>query len=118
MKQAGELWERIRSAFAGYPEWIGEGLVGVFAGLVLGFLSRILGRMVLIILVTAVVVGVGLHYFNVVSFNTEPVLKFFGMAQWPSASEFITGMFTWCKVHIVACIAVILGFILGWKFGG
>lgn len=117
MKQAGELWARLRGIFSGYPEWVGEMLVGFFAGLVVGFLSRILGRTVLIILGTALLVGVGLHYFGVVSFNTKPLLDFLGMTAWPTPTACLSGMIEWCKVHIVACVAIILGFIFGWKFG-
>ncbi|MCL5436283.1 MAG: FUN14 domain-containing protein [Candidatus Dependentiae bacterium] len=117
MKQASELWERVRSAFAGYPAWVSEGLVGLFAGLIVGFLCRILGRTALIIVIAGAVLGFGLHYFGIVTFNTEPVLKFFGMAQWPSLSQGITNLFEWCKEHLVATVALIFGFLLGWKLG-
>lgn len=117
MKQAGELWDKVRSIFAGYPEWVSEGLVGIFAGLVVGFLSRVLGRTVLIVLGTAFLVGVGLHYFGIVSFNTTPLLQFLGISQWPAPSVCLSSIFEWGKTHFVACIAIIIGFIFGWKLG-
>lgn len=117
MKQAGELWGRVRALFAGYPEWVSELLVGVFSGLIIGFLCRLVGRTVLIILGASLLVGVGLHYFGVVTFNTRPVLEFLGLTEWPTVSALVASIFDWCKLHFVACVAIILGFIFGWKMG-
>lgn len=117
MKHLGELWERINAIFAGYPAWVSQSLVGLFSGLIFGFIFRIMGRMALMIMIAAIVVGFGLHYFGIVTFNTQPVLNFLGMDQWPSASEFVTNSFSWCETHIIACVAIILGFIVGWKLG-
>lgn len=117
MNPLSEFWEKIRSAFAGYPDWVGESLVAAFLGLVMGFLVRILGRLILMMLVTAVAIGFGLHYFGVISFHTQPLLRFLGLAQWPGFSELLASFFAACKAHIMACVTLIIGFILGWQLG-
>lgn len=117
MNPLSELWEKIRTAFAGYPDWVSEGVVAAFLGLVIGFLARILGRLVLMTLVTAVLIGFGLHYFGIISFHIQPLLKFLGLTQWPGFSELLSSFFTACKAHLMACVTLILGFILGWQLG-
>ncbi|HBL99006.1 TPA: hypothetical protein DDZ86_05185 [Candidatus Dependentiae bacterium] len=117
MKPVHNLWIQIKSYFKDYPDWVTEGVVALFLGLVLGFLFRTLGKYAVIVVTTLFVAGFVFHYAGLATFQSAPLVKFFGISHIPSLGEAVSNIFEWAQAHLAACVAGILGFILGWKLG-
>lgn len=118
MRPIRDLWDQIKEAFKGYPDWVSEAVVGAFLGLVVGFLCRTVGRYVLVTTVVLGVTGFVFHYTGLATFHSEPLVKIFGVDSFPAIGDLFASAFAWMKDHLAACVTTILGFILGWRLGG
>ena len=118
MRPVRELWDQVREAFRGYPDWVSEAVVGAFLGLVVGFLFRTVGRYVVVTAVVLGVTGFIFHYAGLATFHVEPLVRIFGIDSFPAVGDLFVSLFGWMKAHLAACVTTILGFILGWRLGG
>lgn len=117
MKSISEMWQQLKDWGSNYPAWVVELGAGLFVGLVLGFLARLLGKYAFITFCSLVILLFGLHYWGVITFQTLPLTKLFGLDEFPTFSQMSEMLWTWLSTHFVAWIALILGFMVGWKFG-
>ncbi len=117
MKPVHDLWIQIKGYFKDYPDWVTEGVVALFLGLVVGFLFRTLGKYAVLVFTTLLVAGFVMHYAGLATFQSAPLIKFFGISRIPTMGEAATSFFGWTRLHLVASVGGVLGFILGWTLG-
>ena len=110
-------YEIVSGHFEGYPTWAVEvGIFGVGA-LVLGFLCKTIGRYLFFAVIAAALLLFALSYTHVVSINMLQVKQFLGIQDIASLQDLGTVLLAWGRVHVVAVISLVVGFILGWKLG-
>lgn len=111
------IWTKISTSLQSYPSWTVEAGVGILVGLIVGFLTRTLGRYFVIALVTLGVVGFVLHYMGVITIHTMPLMRAMGVNRIPPVGDLVGSVANWIQEHLVATVALIIGFIIGWKYG-
>ncbi len=119
MAQTSQSWyEMLRAQFPEtVPAWALE--VGVFGvgSFLLGFLFKCCGRLLTVALVVGIAVLLGLHYSNVMPLDVTYWKALLGLADVTAFQEVPAVFFAWGKEHVVACVSVVVGFMLGWKLG-
>jgi len=110
-------YEIVSSYFEGYPAWAVEVAVFGVGALVLGFLCKTVGRYLFFAGVAAALLLVVLSHMQVVSINMMQVKQFLGIQDIASLQDLGTVLVEWGKVHVIAVVSLIFGFILGWKLG-
>ncbi len=110
-------YEAFKTKLAGYPAFLPDIIIGLPAGLILGFLLKSLGRFLVIgLLVTAAVLWIA-DYFNVITIHQGEIESLLGMQPFHSVSEFGSFASQFIKNHVAASISFFVGFLLGWRLG-
>ncbi len=103
--------------FSSLPTYVSDILIFGPLGMLFGFLAKIMGRYFVFAVLVAIIAGwVAVHY-GVITFDEEKLKALLGLSPTITFSDVIAMLFMWMKEHVAACIAMIIGFIIGWKLG-
>jgi uncharacterized membrane protein (Fun14 family) len=108
-------WQDLISFFKGYPAWLVELGFAAILGFLTGFLVKNFGKYLLFIVVTLIVSGYLLSYFNLATFDFIQIKKFFGIVEIPSFDRLFQVLTTWARNNTAICVGAIVGFMLGWS---
>lgn len=110
-------FESAQKFLEGYmPAWASELLVFGLAFFLLGFLLKSFGRMLVFTILAGLIVVAILHYAHVISLDMELIKHWIGMGT-ASLQEVPGLFFAWAKMHVIAVVSAIVGFLVGWKLG-
>jgi uncharacterized membrane protein (Fun14 family) len=108
-------FESLQNKLQEYPAWIIDASIyGVF-GLIAGFLFKNIGRYILLGLLISCVVLWLLNSVGFVIIDTVHIKDFFGFSAINTLDDLATVFLTWIHLHLIVCIAFIVGFFCGWK---
>lgn len=110
-------FQMIQNFFVGYPTWAVE--VGVFGvgGLLIGFLFRSIGRLLVLLAILGIAIAVILHYTHVIILPVTKIKIFLGLQDVSTIQEGFQVFATWSREHLVALLSLIVGLLLGWTLG-
>ena len=91
--------------------------VALGGGILVGFLVRRFGRQTIIIFIVFIAVLAGLNYFELIAIDWTKVKEFVGLAPAETVEAFFKDYWQWAKIHIVAVIVSVVGFVIGYKIG-
>jgi len=110
-------FEALQQKFGAIPPVVGEIIIFAPLGILLGFLSKILGRYLVVGVVLAFVLLWAADQFHLVTLHMSEIKAFFGVHGIASIGDWWRALLSWAQAHIVGCLALVAGFITGWRLG-
>jgi len=110
-------FETVQMRFGSTPPVLSEIIIFVPLGILTGFLSRILGRYLIVGIVCALIVLWFGDRYNLLTLHMEEIKIFFGVESVQSIPELWESLVTWAENHLAGCLALIVGFMMGWQLG-
>jgi uncharacterized membrane protein (Fun14 family) len=108
---------KITQFFSGLPTYASDILIFGPLGMLFGFLAKIMGRYFVFAVLVAIIAAWVAMYYGVITFDVEKLKALLGMSPTITFSDVMGMLFAWMKEHVVGCISMIIGFIIGWKIG-
>ena len=117
MNEAQSWWEVIKEKLSASPTAATDVLIFGGVGAVVGFLLRTMGRYIFFALTTLLFVAWLFDYLHIITIEWYTLKEMVGLTYAQSFSDVWQEFLTWMKQHVVATIALIVGFLFGWKLG-
>lgn len=111
------LLQSLRTEMNGYPGWLVDGGIGFCIGLLLGFIIRNFGTIVLIVFATLIGGLWLLDSFGLIVVKAQEIKAMLGFAQAHDIRTSFEMVKVWSREHYSAAIGGGVGFIIGWKVG-
>ncbi len=114
---APEKWiQSIKERLSDYPEWIVESGIAAAVGLSIGFIARNFGRALLLFCICAVITIFILEQFNMIAVKA-PGLRALLTNPDDTVATWLNGIITFAQERIFVTIALLIGFLFGWRLG-
>ncbi len=110
-------FEAMQLRFGSTPSALTEIIIFVPLGILIGFLSRILGRYLIVGIIAALVILWFGDRFNLLTLHMEEIKIFFGVEEASSIPDLWEAMVTWAEGHVPGCLSLAIGFVMGWQLG-
>lgn len=108
--------QAIKNRLSDYPEWIVEAGVSGLVGLIIGFIARNFGRLFLLFIVCAIITVFILEQTHIIAVKA-PGLRALLSDPDGTVVAWVNGIVTFARDHIFVTIALIIGFLFGWRLG-
>lgn len=103
--------------FKAYPSWaVDLGIFGIVF-LILGFLVKSFGRYFFLCLLAVVAALAAAYYFDFAPGFLTELKEFLGLHDMQVLGDIPAIFIAWAREHALACIAAVLGFIVGYTIG-
>lgn len=96
--------------------WATELVIFGLSGLIIGFLLKNFGKILVTLTLAALAIAVVLH-FTVYPMPMDKLQAFFGIADFSDIQGMINAKIAWIKQHPVAAVSGFVGILVGWKVG-
>jgi len=110
------VWNDIQSRLQDYPDWLVELGMSLLFGLVIGFVCRNFGRMLLFFCMSALITVFVLEYTNFIAIQAPGLRALFKDPN-ETVATWVHAVFTYARDRIVATAGLIIGFLFGWRLG-
>lgn len=108
--------QAIKSRLHDYPEWVVEAGVSGLVGLIIGFVARNFGRFLVLFIICAVITVFMLEQTNIIAVKA-PGLRALLSDPDGTVVAWFNGIITFARDRIFVTIALIVGFLFGWRLG-
>ena len=115
--QATGGWETLETKLKNYPEWLVDIAIYGIAAMILGFIVKNFGRVLFFAVFGIIVVMWFLHYTDFIVVNIARLKSLIGLSGVESLDAAFRVWCEWARMHLAACAALVVGFLLGWKLG-
>lgn len=112
-----EKWlQSIKERLSDYPEWVVEAGIAGAIGLAIGFVARNFGRALLLFILCAIITIFLLEQANMIAVKA-PGLRALFYDPDHTVMTWVNGIAAFARDRIFVTIALILGFLFGWRLG-
>ena len=115
--RATSWWEAFETKLKDYPAWLIDVSIFGIAGIIAGYVIKNFGKLLLLAGLALVIILWLFNYLDLLTPNIQRLKELLGIASASGCSEVLHIWSEWARMHLAACGALIVGFLVGWKLG-
>lgn len=110
-------WYLVQAQLKSYPPWLVQVTFFGITGLIVGFIAKNFGKLIVYTTIGVTVLLWLLHYLQFISIHGFAFKSLLGLSTAHSLDDVLKIYFVWAQTHVIGCVAASVGFFLGWRVG-